>query len=81
MTPNPSNPMSIIDSSSNFTSILTENRVFKPASGFAADSHVGSMAEYKRLYPTGKVETWRVTLQIAMFAFLALAAISLGFLR
>lgn len=38
-------------------------------------------ADYKRLYPTGKVETWRVTLQIAMFAFLALAAICLGFLR
>jgi hypothetical protein len=38
-------------------------------------------ADYKRLYPTGKVETWRVTLQSAMFAFLALAAICLGFLR
>jgi len=36
-------------------------------------------AEYKRLYPTGKVETWRVRLQIAMFVFLALAAIFLGF--
>ena len=38
-------------------------------------------AEYKRLYPTGKVETWRVRLQVAMFVFLALAAIVLGFLR
>jgi len=38
-------------------------------------------AEYKRLYPTGKVETWRLSLQIAMFAFLALAAIFLGFFR
>ena len=38
-------------------------------------------AEYKRLYPTGKVEAWRLRLQIAMFAFLALAAIFLGFLR
>ena len=36
---------------------------------------------YKNLYPTGKVETWRVRLQIAMFAFLALAAIFLGFFR
>ncbi len=38
-------------------------------------------AQYKRLYPTGKVENWRVRIQIAMFAFLALAAIFLGFLR
>ena len=38
-------------------------------------------AHYKRLYPTGKVESWRVRLQIAMFAFLALGAIFLGFLR
>jgi hypothetical protein len=38
-------------------------------------------ADYKRLYPTGKVETWRVRLQIAMVAFLALAALFLGFFR
>jgi hypothetical protein len=38
-------------------------------------------AEYKRLYPTGKIETWRLRLQIAMFAFLAVAAIFLGFFR
>lgn len=39
-------------------------------------------AEYKRLYPTGRIETWRLRLQIAMFAFLALAAIFLlGFFR
>jgi hypothetical protein len=38
-------------------------------------------ADYKRLYPTGKVEIWRATLQIAMLAFLAVAAICLGFLR
>ena len=38
-------------------------------------------ADYRRLYPTGKVEAWRVTLQIAMFAFLGLAAICLGFLK
>ena len=38
-------------------------------------------SEYRRLYPTGKVETWRMRFQIAMFAFLALAAIFLGFLR
>jgi len=38
-------------------------------------------AAYKRLYPTGKVEVWRVRLQIAMFTFLALAAIFLGFFK
>jgi hypothetical protein len=38
-------------------------------------------AEYIRLYPTGKIETWRVALQIATFAFLALAAIFLGFFK
>jgi hypothetical protein len=38
-------------------------------------------AEYKRLYPTGKVEAWRVRLQIAMFVFLAVAGIFLGFFR
>ena len=38
-------------------------------------------AEYKRLYPTGMVETWRLRLQIAMFVFLALAAIFLGFFK
>jgi hypothetical protein len=38
-------------------------------------------ADYKRLYPTGKVETWRLTLQFATFGFLALAAVCLGFLR
>ena len=38
-------------------------------------------AEYRRLYPTGKVENWRVRLQVAMFVFLALAAVFLGFLR
>lgn len=38
-------------------------------------------AEYKRLYPTGIVETWRVRFQVAMIVFLALAAIFLGFLK
>jgi hypothetical protein len=38
-------------------------------------------AEYKRLYPTGRVETWRLRLQIAMFTFLALAAIFLGLFK
>jgi hypothetical protein len=38
-------------------------------------------AEYKRLYPAGKVETWRVRLLVAMCGFLALAAIFLGFFR
>ena len=34
-------------------------------------------AEYTRLYPMGRVETWRVRLQVAMFVFLALAAVFL----
>jgi hypothetical protein len=38
-------------------------------------------AAYERLYPTGKVDVWRRTLQIASFAFLALAAIASGFFR
>ena len=38
-------------------------------------------AEYRRLYPAGTLETWRVRCQIAMFALLALAATFLGFLR
>jgi hypothetical protein len=38
-------------------------------------------AEYNRLYPAGKLETWRKTVQIATFAFLARAAIFLGFLK
>jgi hypothetical protein len=38
-------------------------------------------AEYKRLYPTGRVEIWRLTLEIGAFAFLALAAIALGFFK
>jgi len=35
---------------SDFTSVLHENRVFKPGSEFASKAHVSSMAEYKRLY-------------------------------
>jgi len=38
-------------------------------------------AEYKRLYPAGSIETWRLKLQCAMFAFAGLAAIFLGFFR
>jgi len=38
------------NSASDFTSILHENRVFKPGSEFAARAHVSSLAEYKRLY-------------------------------
>ncbi len=38
-------------------------------------------AEYKRLYPKGRVEFWRFVLQAAVFVFLALAAIAGGFLR
>jgi hypothetical protein len=37
-------------------------------------------AEYKRLYPR-TVEAWRVRFQVAMFVFLALAAIFLVFFR
>jgi hypothetical protein len=36
-------------------------------------------AEYKRLYPTGRFDAWRITLQIVAFAFLAIAAIISGF--
>jgi len=38
-------------------------------------------AEYKRLYPAGSIEIWRLRLQLAMFAFLALAVIFLAFFR
>jgi hypothetical protein len=38
-------------------------------------------AEYERLYPTGKVDAWRRTFQIATFVFAALAAIASGFFR
>jgi hypothetical protein len=37
--------------------------------------------EYKRLYPSGKVEYWRFGFQIAGFVFLALTAIAAGFLN
>ena len=38
-------------------------------------------AEYKRLYPNGRVNLWRIVLQAAMFVFLALTAIASGFLK
>jgi len=38
-------------------------------------------AEYKRLYPAGSIEIWRLRLQLAIFAFLALAVIFLAFFR
>jgi acetyl-CoA synthetase len=37
-------------SSSNFQSVLHENRVFRPAKTFSKDAHIRSLAEYKRLY-------------------------------
>lgn len=37
--------------------------------------------EYKRLYPVGRVDFWRVAFQIAAFVFLALVAITAGFFR
>ena len=36
-------------------------------------------AEYKRFYPTGRVEAWRISLQTAAFAFFAIVAITSGF--
>ncbi len=38
------------DPSGNITSILIENRVFKPPVEFACKSHVKSFAQYKRIY-------------------------------
>ena len=47
--------------------------------------HPGKMqkikAAYKRFYPTGTVEAWRISLQIAAFAFFAAAAITSGFFK
>ena len=37
--------------------------------------------EYKRLYPAGRVEFWRMTLQLAGFGFLILLFISEALLR
>ena len=37
--------------------------------------------QYRQFYPNGRLESWRSRFQIAMFAFLALAAIFLGFLK
>ena len=38
-------------------------------------------ADYKRLYPKGRVNFWRSLFQAAMFFFLALSAIASGFLK
>ena len=38
-------------------------------------------AQYHRLYPTGRVDAWRITFQIGSFVFLALAAITSGFFK
>jgi hypothetical protein len=38
-------------------------------------------AEYKRLYPKGKVDLWRRVFQIAFFVFMAATALASGFLR
>jgi hypothetical protein len=35
--------------------------------------HIKNM--YKRLYPTGRLDQWRVLLQVAMFVFFALGAV------
>ena len=36
---------------------------------------------YRRLYPNGKIERYRVVLQIATFIFAALTALTAGFLK
>ena len=36
---------------------------------------------YKRLYPDGKIERFRIIAQIAMFLFAAFTAITAGFLK
>lgn len=36
---------------------------------------------YRRLYPTGRIEAFRLIAQTAMFACLALSAIAAGFFR
>lgn len=38
-------------------------------------------AEYKRFYPDGQVEFWRMTFQVAGAVFLALTAIASGFFK
>jgi hypothetical protein len=38
-------------------------------------------AEYKRLYPKGKVDLWRRVFQIAFFIFMTATALASGFLR
>ena len=38
-------------------------------------------AEYRRFYPRGRVDLWRLMFQWAMFGFLGLTAISAGFLQ
>jgi len=38
-------------------------------------------AAYKRLYPDGRIEQFRVIAQVAMFVFLAFTALSAGFLK
>jgi acetyl-CoA synthetase len=39
-----------VKSNNSFTSVLQENRVFKPAKEFSKTAHVKSMAEYQKLY-------------------------------
>ena len=38
-------------------------------------------AAYRRYYPMGHIEQWRIMLQAGMFVFLALCAIAAGFFR
>ena len=42
--------MSKKPATANITSMLQEKRIFKPAKEFAAKAHIGSMAQYKKLW-------------------------------
>ena len=41
-----------VAASANITSVLRENRVFKPRSEFSKQAHIKSFAQYKKLYQT-----------------------------
>src|SRR5262245_3520916 len=38
------------DSKANITSVLVEERVFKPSPKFSKDAHIKSFSDYKRIY-------------------------------
>src|SRR5690242_3573377 len=42
--------MPVTEKSSSITSVLHENRVFKPAKEFSKSAHIKSLAEYQKLY-------------------------------